>query len=590
MGNKKNGREKNGQSSGSRPSRTMGSLGEILMQAPGFDKLIATKPAKEPQYPSSTRSQNTSPGPAGPAAAEKRSEPRRKTKPKAGQKPKADPRAKPAPASFGRVAPSRLAPQGAIKTAAKKSPAPFKPVQGNPLVTRRPAALEEVKARLAGIRPGFQDKNAAICEPSVDRLVARGSVLFKATPNPAADGYIVGLDFGSSATKRVVHKPYLGQRNAYAILTPDGLRAASDPYCWQTAVWFNPKTQRFSLGPKPAHEKLTGFKSAIVLGKGGDTATTEVKPAVSYNEAAVAYLAMIIAHTLGDYDENRYFGHGSEPWFTAFFIGYPSTTDRKSNIEAAFAPILNAAFALVSDADRLTLGTVKSALSGLLVADTRFPSHETASPFYCRTELEGLIAGYNATDEAADGAHIFIDIGATTLDIAYLRFRVGEGISGSVYTSRVETLGAEALEWFRTSSEAAHDETFLRALSFVLSETAREAREQDSAFDRQIQRARGTNAAPVVRVLCGGGQHSQLHKSALERPDAETYWNASSRNPQPKLFSEGEPIGDAERLLVAWGLARDFAEFPRIEHLKRADEPKRRRKDISDNYIGPEQV
>jgi hypothetical protein len=123
-----------------------------------------------------------------------------------------------------------------------------------------------------------------------------------------------------------------------------------------------------------------------------------------------------------------------------------------------------------------------------------------------------------------------------------------------------------------------------------LSDATREAKCHDRAFDRQIQAAKGAAAEPVVKVFCGGGQHSEFHQKALRHPESDIHWNAPSRSPTPALFANVEPIGEHKRLLVACGLARDHGDFPTLKRAEPVKDMSSKKIDFSDKYVGPEQM
>ncbi|WP_417477269.1 hypothetical protein [Maricaulis sp.] len=449
------------------------------------------------------------------------------------------------------------------------------------------AAVDAVTKSLANVRFAIEEAASLDGTDKILACIARGSKLFREQTCPDPDGYNVGFDFGSSSSKIIFHQPYRGDgRDTFPLSVPEGLRATGDPFCWQTAVWYAPDTQRFSLTPKPGAIKLTGFKSAIVLKQGHHMADPGGKAInVTFLDAAIAYLALMLAYTAGNYEENRYFGFQSPPRYRAFFLGHPKALGVTTGFEDQFAAAFHAAFSLVQDADRLRLDDIKAARE-LALQQKGFPNDKEESAYYARTELEGLIAGYAATKDAREGAHLVIDVGATTLDLAFVRFVNEDGARhGIIYSTAVETLGSQAYEWFKALEPNADDQLFRAAVTHVLTIADVAARDCDRAFNRTL-----AQGEPVPRILCGGGIHCPTHRTLFTYKGADKHWASPARMPIPTLSIETTESYDPGRLLVAWGLARDFADFPTLRLATAEDRLARPRGHYTDAFVGTEQT
>src|SRR3546814_16444997 len=84
-------------------------------------------------------------------------------------------------------------------------------------------------------------------------------------------------------------------------------RRSSDlPYVWQTVIWFDLESQGFSLVPSNNATPLDGFKTGIIAGYDGERIRPEVP--VTRADAAVAFIALHMAHLTGWYAETRPLG------------------------------------------------------------------------------------------------------------------------------------------------------------------------------------------------------------------------------------------------------------------------------------------
>jgi hypothetical protein len=447
-------------------------------------------------------------------------------------------------------------------------------------------AVDFVMKQLEGVRFAIDDTDSLEETEDIADCVELGAAEFRSDGRSDVEGYNVGFDFGSSASKVVFHRPFLGDgQDTIPLLVPRGLRATGQPFCWQTAVWYDIADHTFSLAPSDGAIKLTGFKSAIVLKQGHRIADSTGRAcSVTYLDAAIAYLTLMIAYAIGNYAQHGYLGPRVANKFRAIFLSYPKAHGVSSGFETQFAIAFRAAFMLIGDANNLRQGDIDAAKEMASAPDlAKFPSQEHASPYYARTELEGVIAGYDATSEARDGGHLVIDVGATTLDIAFVRYLNEEGTRhGVVYSTAVVALGAQSYEWFTKSQASPNDEVFQAAVTQVFTLTAANARSYDTAFNRTLSKS------PIPVILCGGGRHCALHQRLFKRQGAETYWGSPVRTPLPNLNIDINEPYDPGRLLVAWGLARDFADFPSIRLADKSDALEVDKHDITDRYIGAE--
>ena len=187
-----------------------------------------------------------------------------------------------------------------------------------------------------------------------------------------------------------------------------------------------------------------------------------------------------------------------------------------------------------------------------------------------------------------------VDIGASTLDICIFNINPNAYRSKtSLFTASVKLLGAETINWIKevnTKFDKSFSQNDLKkeiqkafndALIFTKKERAATLKEWKSSF-------------PII--LSGGGKYSNLHESTIK--NTKEWWKnyVSCNLIFPEIvMPENVKINcskkEYHRLSVAYGLSFENQhlleyELPSdIENL-----PQLKKKDIEDNYIGPEQI
>jgi hypothetical protein len=357
-------------------------------------------------------------------------------------------------------------------------------------------------------------------------------------------GYIVGLDLGTSSVKCAYRQPYTAGDPVKSFSVPPELRSFEHPCLWQTVLWFDPESKRFSLLPAGQSVPIDGFKSGLIRSDGRAWASADVH--VTKAEAMVAYMALMIAYVVGNYELVRPLGAKGADHFLSVNMGIPvAACDDQASIRT-YEKMLAAAHDLAPVADQLTLADVRSTYSNA--------RPEKRAGFELVPELAAAIAGYAADPIAPDGAHILVDVGASTLDI--VAFNLLNRSQISVFSAAVELLGAAALEEARSTGISDND--FKRAC--------------DHAFEGVYGGARSARRAPtlfhparrkrhVQLVTIGGGCRSPLHERFI------TEMNKAGVLGDAPLIAPVAPSGiadaecDKNRLLLAYGLTRDLPEL-----------------------------
>jgi hypothetical protein len=379
---------------------------------------------------------------------------------------------------------------------------------------------------------------------AVNAALERGAQIVSHRPGPDMQGYIVGLDLGTSSVKCAYRQPYTAGDPVRSISVPSELQSFNHPCLWQTVVWFHPTSERFSLLPIEGSVALEGFKSGLVRSDGRERAAERVN--VSKVEAMTAFMAMMIAYVLGNYDLERPLGARASDHFLSINIGIPVAARDDRTTNETYAKMLAAAHDLAAIANELTLNDVRTTY--------RHARAEKPAGFELVPELSAAIAAYAADPTAADGAHILVDVGASTLDI--VAFNLINRAQISVFTACVELLGAAALDQAREAGIT--DVDFKRAC--------------DDAFESVYGGARHPRRAPMLfhparrkryvqLVKTGGGCRTAVHEKFI----AEMTKSSVLGDVPPIAPAPSAGITDADcdttRLLLAYGLTRDLPEL-----------------------------
>jgi hypothetical protein len=376
---------------------------------------------------------------------------------------------------------------------------------------------------------------------NVEECIALGSEIIRSKPEPDHSGYIIGCDLGTSSIKLAVRQPYRAGNPTAARPAPNLLQSNRHPYLWQSVIWFSPDTDEFSLLPGKGKVALEGFKAGILAGGGGKRILPDL--AVTRNEAAAAFLALQLAHCLGWYGKTLPLGGDAARNFLAINIGIPVAAQDDTKTYRDFRHIVSAARALMPHATCLTHGKVRECYQA--------STHDLPAGFDLVPELTAAISGYANEPFARDGAHILIDVGASTLDVVAFNLVNGERVAA--FAAEVNLLGAAALETGRV--DGFPDDLFRRACIEQYDQVfnyARHPRVAQRNFDATLRRN------PVQLMAIGGGCKTAVHKEFIARVHP-TLGDLKLMHPSPPAQMTSIKC-DASRLLLAYGLTSDIPE------------------------------
>ena len=140
-----------------------------------------------------------------------------------------------------------------------------------------------------------QSKSVEDADPTPLRLTLGVSTQFAQAKASAAIDIVIGLDFGTSATKIVTRAPYVGGIAPYAVPIPESVRAEGNPHLWQTVIWVD-SDGRYSPVPQTNAKPIANVKSRLMGGNHNNLS--------SFSAMAMVYAhgmpAWLISHTYLD--------------------------------------------------------------------------------------------------------------------------------------------------------------------------------------------------------------------------------------------------------------------------------------------------
>lgn len=431
-----------------------------------------------------------------------------------------------------------------------KPPGPSKSIKPG----QAKAAFDRITKLVSASTTNFEAVTTSASRQTADlieRRIETGGNWFSQNSEPREPGVIIGFDFGTSSSKIAARDPGGYEDDLAAMEAPQELQSTNHPYLWQAVVWFDPDSLAFSAFPREGFVALSGFKTGIIGGFGDEPVDKRYQ--VSRSQAAAANLALHFAQVFGWLQEAPPFGTHTPDAFLGFNIGIPVAAIDNSETCQNYEKLVSAAVQLIPSAGNLDLPAIKSALSA---ASANLPNG-----FDIRPELAAAIAGYSSQKTARTGAHLLIDVGASTLDmVTFLRVasKKATGIESSV-----ELLGAAALEVAKKARERSLEFELACRYQYdaVLKGTRRESRTRtEFKVGREVQ-----------IIATGGGRHTPLHRRFINsRATASLLGDVPIIYPSPPPAIAHKEC-DTERLLIAYGLTMDV--FEKVELLPPSQTP-----------------
>jgi hypothetical protein len=446
---------------------------------------------------------------------------------------------------------------------------------------------------------------------------------------------VIGLDFGTSASKVVIQAPDLPGRPSFAV-DFGSLSYQSRPYLLPTKLWMTPDKE-FSLRSGEGTQPINDIK--IELFSKDERFTTKYGPthlSLPPQEIAAIYLALLLRHSRKWFLETkRDYVREFKRFRWSLNLGVPSPCIEDNEENKVFQRVGKAAWMLSTLEDELI--TLESATTELKHVDN--PKYwENYEEYTCDFDIIPEIAagavGYALSNLRREGLHVMVDIGASTVDVCSFRLQAKEGSNsyalliadvkqlGTVrlYNERVSAI-KRAYEIHTDALRDKHDpmapiKEDIKPLLLTQEQLCLADEEAKARFKEELNRmlwkviwqtkSRRDPDAPVWRkgkgrlpiLLIGGGSKLPFFSSIVNDLDNWLKHNAHNNGavlldiPVPdSLTHTGKQKDDNLFLAVTWGLshrAMDVGDIIPADRIKDADPP--RKLDVHGRFIGKEMV
>jgi hypothetical protein len=254
---------------------------------------------------------------------------------------------------------------------------------------------------------------------------------------------VIGVDFGTSSTKVVIHAPHFRGNPAFAV--PFGAFAhPSLKYLLPTHLAVK-KDGGCSFLSKPGDSVITDIKVGLM-----NTSHAPIQPAAgppcpaSATVIGTAYLALVLRYARSWLIKNKgdIFGNLSIDW--SWNIGLPAAVDDNDALRKVFNTAGNAAWLASVRPGPVTVETAEAAINDF--RSSRFSTEEMPLDFQLIPEVVAEVIGYTRSQYRNEGLHVLVDVGASTFDLCsfILHDRDGED-RFPILTADVEMFGAKNL-------------------------------------------------------------------------------------------------------------------------------------------------
>lgn len=437
---------------------------------------------------------------------------------------------------------------------------------------------------------------------------------------------VIGLDFGTSSTKVVVHAPNYAGNPAFAI--PFGQFAHDSlDYLLPTRLAVN-SNGSCSLSPETGAAILTDIKITLIRSPHGSVEVIGETPcAATPMTVTTAYLALVLRYVRGWFlaHKKSIFQDFKINW--AVNLGLPAAIDDDPKLRETFDLAGKAAWLISRKPGPVTLNDAYRAIED--IKHSRFKEDDLPWDFELVPEVIAEVTGYARSEFRSEGLHFLVDVGASTLDVCAFALRDNEGDDHfTIYTAEVVLLGAQRLHQARidgaqkaTSESAAQLFDARDPLSLIPNDLTAYvpdgqlvvegvdrankafAKDSSNAVHKTIWHTRKKRDPNSPRwsenlpiFVCGGARAIDLYEQAIQGVETWVHRFIPSCPgirviPLPKPTSLEANIDDADyhRLAVAWGLSHESFNIGTYDRPSEIDDiPPPRKVDISDRFIGAE--
>ncbi len=443
---------------------------------------------------------------------------------------------------------------------------------------------------------------------------------------------IVGLDFGTSASKVVVQAPELAGGQAYAVEFGE-VAHSSMAYLLPTRLWVT-SNGTCSLARGSDARLVNDIKLELLAhDEHLNSSRGPTRQRLHPNAAAVAYLALLLRHTRKWFLETKrdVIGHfRSLNWSVNLGVPSPCIEDNEEN--RRFRLVGKAAWMLSVLEDHITVEKAEHELRYLVEAPEYWERDDDglACDFDIIPEIAAGAVGYALSDLRREGVHLMVDVGASTIDVCSFLLHQAHECGGDRYsllTADVQQLGTirlhhERIRAIQRSHEKQaqdlrdkHDplvpisediEPYLLSHDQIVSEVQvaeEELRKRCRSMLRRVVTDLKTRRAPNEKIwrgrlpilLIGGGSKLPFFASLVE--ELGEWVKSYGGNEGAVVVSVPMPdtlkskTAEHHRLAVAWGLshrAPDVGDIIPADCVEDIEPPRKRT--WKDDYIDKDQV
>ena len=260
---------------------------------------------------------------------------------------------------------------------------------------------------------------------------------------------VIGLDFGTSSTKAVIHIFNFPGDPAFAVPF-DEFAHESLEYLLPTKLFVKPDGYcSLKCAPDTPTSLLTDIKVGLM-----QTPDKSIEPVsgpscdASAITVATAYLALVLRYARRWFITNKRdaFEGFSLNW--SFNLGLPAAIKDQPQFKEIFGLVGEAAWLVSQRPGPITTPRAKEAISD--IENSASLSEDVPCDFELIPEVIAEVVGYARSRFRDPGLHLLVDIGASTLDVCafILSDNYGEDYF-SILTADVDLLGAKRLHMER---------------------------------------------------------------------------------------------------------------------------------------------
>lgn len=270
----------------------------------------------------------------------------------------------------------------------------------------------------------------------------------KPEERPAVE-LVMGIDFGTSATKVVIQAPHFTGNPAYAVpfgqyahhslkyLLPTRLFVAKDGHC---------RLNRQSDEDTP----FTHIKQGLMQSpEQRSEIESEHLLSVCSTAVASAYLALVLKYVRQWFDINKrmpVFGGERLEW--AHHFGLPAAIDNNQSLKRAFDAAGKVGWNIAQRRGPVMIHDVQKAVDDF--TSGKFKADDIPEEILQIPEVVAQVIGYTRSPKRREGLHLLVDVGAGTLDICSFIVRSKSGDDNyPILTAQVRRLGAQRLHQAR---------------------------------------------------------------------------------------------------------------------------------------------